>query len=224
MDGPVCCFVPVLLFRQRKNAAAGRNVLISRYFPVADHQADCSVDVKKDSDVSRLTPRIAIYAGSFDPLTLGHEDVARRGAALFDELIIGIGINPDKQPLFSARERQEIMREVFADQPNIRVETFSGLTIDFARAMQAHVMLRGVRTVSDIESEFTMALANHMLAPDLETVFLMASDRFSHISSTLIKQIALMGRSASREQLLNFIPERVLEPLLEKIGPTPDGP
>ncbi|SFI56829.1 pantetheine-phosphate adenylyltransferase [Planctomicrobium piriforme] len=164
-----------------------------------------------------VAPRVAIYAGSFDPFTLGHEDIVRRGAALFDRLVIAIGINPDKQPLFSAAERQEIMGDIFADLPNVQIAGFTGLTVDFARSIGASVMLRGVRTVSDIETEFTMALANHILAPDLETVFLMASERFSHISSTLIKQIATMGRDASREQLLKFIPERVVTPLLEKV-------
>ncbi|WP_437224488.1 pantetheine-phosphate adenylyltransferase [Planctomicrobium sp. SH661] len=162
-------------------------------------------------------PRVAIYAGSFDPLTLGHEDIVRRGARLFDQLVVGIGINPDKQPLFSSDEREAILREVLSDLPNIKVVSFSELTVDFARSQGASVMIRGVRTVSDIESEFTMALANHMMAPDLETVFLMAAERFSHISSTLIKQIAVMGADAARIQLAKFVPECVVEPLLQKV-------
>lgn len=162
-------------------------------------------------------PRIAVYAGSFDPLTLGHEDIARRGADLFDELVVAIGINPDKKPLFNADERVAMAREIFADVPNIRAESFTGLTVDFARSLNATVMLRGVRTVSDIESEFTMALANRMMAPDLETVFLMASEQFSHISSTLIKQVALMGRDTSSQQLVKFIPHQVVAPLLAKV-------
>lgn len=163
--------------------------------------------------------RIGIYAGSFDPLTLGHEDIARRGAKLFDKLVIGVGMNPEKQPLFTPDERRDLMRQVFADEPKIEVTTFAGLTVDFARSQQAAVMLRGVRTVSDIETEFTMALANHMIAPDLETVFLMAAERFSHISSTLIKQIASMGRGTSRDQLRKFIPDAVIDPLLAKVRP-----
>jgi pantetheine-phosphate adenylyltransferase len=161
---------------------------------------------------------VALYAGSFDPITLGHEDIARRGAQLFDELIIGIGINPDKEPLFSSAEREQLMREVLADVPNVRVESFQGLTVDFAQTCGASVMIRGVRTVSDIETEFTMALANHTLAPQLETVFLMAAERFSHISSTLIKQIATMGSITTRDQLLKFIPAKVVEPLLQRAG------
>lgn len=162
-------------------------------------------------------PRIALYAGTFDPVTLGHEDIARRGARLFDELVIGVGINPEKSPLFSAEEREAVMRAVFADLPNVSVRCFTGLTVDFARNCGASVMLRGVRTVSDIETEFTMALANHTIAPDLETVFLMAGETFSHISSTLIKQIAMMGRDTSAEQLRKFVPEAVIPPLLDKV-------
>lgn len=161
--------------------------------------------------------RIAVYAGTFDPVTLGHEDIVLRSAKLFDEVVIGIGINPDKQPLFSPDERQSLMEEIFAPTPNVHVRCFSGLTVDFARSMNAGVMVRGVRTVSDIETEFTMALANHTIAPDLETVFLMAAEAYSHISSTLIKQIAIMGQDASAEQLHKFVPQPVVAPLLSKV-------
>ncbi len=164
-----------------------------------------------------MPARIAVYAGSFDPVTLGHEDIVRRGAKLFDQVIVGIGINPDKQPLFTPGERQELMREVFAKLPNVSVECFTGLTVDFTQQSSATVMLRGVRTVSDIEAEFTMALANRSLAPNLETVFLMAADRYSHISSTLIKQIAQMGRGSTRQQLQQFVPQQIIEPLLAKV-------
>jgi pantetheine-phosphate adenylyltransferase len=163
-----------------------------------------------------LDPRHAIYAGSFDPVTLGHVDIVRRGARLFDRLTVGIGMNPDKQPLFSPEERVAMMEETFSDLPNVCVECFEGLTVDFVRKQQAAVMLRGVRTVSDIELEFTMTLTNRALEPGIETVFLMASERFSHISSTLIKQIASMGRDASATRLGEFIPKPVVEPLLAK--------
>ena len=165
--------------------------------------------------------RIAVYAGTFDPFTLGHEDISLRGAKLFDELTIGIGINPDKQPLFSPDERLSTVTEIFSEVPNISVQCFTGLTVDFARAMEASVMLRGVRTISDIEAEFTMALTNRTIAPDLETVFLMASESFSHISSTLIKQIATMGKDTSAEQLRKFVPEPVIAPLLKKVQVNP---
>lgn len=162
--------------------------------------------------------RVAIYAGTFDPVTLGHEDIARRSALLFDELVIGIGINPDKAPWFPPEERLSLMEEIFDDTPNISVQCFSGLTVDFARAVNATVMVRGVRTVSDIESEFTMALANRTIAPDLETIFLMAAEAYSHISSTLIKQIAIMGQDTSAELLRKFVPEPVIVPVLEKVN------
>lgn len=165
--------------------------------------------------------RIAVYAGTFDPLTLGHEDIALRGAMLFDELVIGIGINPDKQPLFSPDERKELISEIFLERSEISVQCFSGLTVDFARSVGATIMVRGVRTVSDIETEFTMALANHAIAPELETVFLMAGESYSHISSTLIKQIAIMGQDKSANQLRKFVPELVLGPLLEKVRQSP---
>ena len=161
-------------------------------------------------------PRIAIYPGSFDPVTLGHVDIVRRGAELFDELTVAIGINPEKSPLFTHDERVALLREVFADLPNVKVASFHGLTVDYSRSIGATAMLRGLRTVSDMDAEFTMALANHVLAPDIETVFLMASERYSHISSTLIRQIAQMAKSASREHLTHFVPEAVIELLIAK--------
>lgn len=163
-----------------------------------------------------LNPRHAVYAGSFDPVTLGHVDVVRRGARLFEQVTVGIGINPDKQPLFSPDERVALMEEIFADVSNVSVVCFEGLTVEFVRQQKAAVMLRGVRTVSDIELEFTMTLTNRALEPGIETVFLMASERFSHISSTLIKQIASMGRDASGTRLSEFVPAPVIEPLLAK--------
>ncbi|MCA8993106.1 MAG: pantetheine-phosphate adenylyltransferase [Planctomycetaceae bacterium] len=164
-----------------------------------------------------MARRVAVYAGSFDPVTLGHEDMVRRGAQLFDRLIVGIGINPEKQPLFTAHERQELMQRIFADLPNVSIECFTGLTVEFTQQCKAAIMLRGVRTVSDIEAEFTMALANRTLAPELETVFLMATDRYSHISSSLIKQVAQMGSSDIRDHLKQFVPEEVIEPLMAKV-------
>ncbi len=165
---------------------------------------------------SHLDPTHAVYAGSFDPVTLGHQDIILRGAAIFQKLTVAIGINPEKQPLFSPDEREEMLRQVFQDVPHVEFARFSGLTVDFVREQGAAVMLRGVRTVSDMEAEFNMALANQTLAEDVETVFLMASDRFSHVSSTLIRQIAELGSDASRNQLRHFVPEPVIEPLLSK--------
>lgn len=163
-----------------------------------------------------LDPGHAVYVGSFDPLTLGHEDVIRRGARIFRRLTVAIGINPDKKPLFTAEERVQLITEVIGDLPNVSVCSFSGLTVEFIRQQQAAIMLRGVRTLSDIESEFTMTLANLALEPEIETVFLMASERYTHISSSLIKQIALMGKSSVADRLEQFVPRPIIAPLIAK--------
>ena len=149
-------------------------------------------------------------------MTLGHRDLISRGARIFERLTVGIGINPEKRPLFTPDERQQLMRRVLAPLPNVEVKTFHGLAVEFVKECGALVMLRGVRTLTDIESEFTMSLANRVLAPDIESVFLMASEKYTHISSTLIKQIAQMGGKASAEQLKDFVPPEVIEPLLAK--------
>jgi pantetheine-phosphate adenylyltransferase len=163
-----------------------------------------------------LNPRHIVYAGSFDPLTLGHLDIIRRGAAAFDRLTVGIGINPEKTPLFSPEERLQLVQNVVSDLPNVQVLAFSGLTVEFARQVGARVLLRGIRTLSDIETEFTMTLANRTLDPEIETFFLMASDRYTHVSSTLIRQIALLGQGKARDRLAEFVPPAVLAPLLAK--------
>jgi pantetheine-phosphate adenylyltransferase len=157
--------------------------------------------------MSEASTRNAVYVGSFDPPTLGHLDIIQRGARLFDRLTVGIGINPDKKPLFSPDERIALVGDILC---------FEGLSVTFAREIDAAVLLRGVRTVSDIELEFTMALTNHSLAPELETVFLMANEKYSHISSTLIKQIARMGQDLADSSLHRFVPECVVEPLLDR--------
>lgn len=166
--------------------------------------------------MSESKSRNAVYVGSFDPPTLGHLDIIQRGSRLFDQLTVGIGINPDKKPLFSPDERIALVEQMVADLPNVDVKCFEGLTVTFAHEINAAVLLRGVRTVSDIELEFTMALTNHALAPSLETVFLMASEKYSHISSTLIKQIARMGQDLAEESLERFVPDCVIDPLLSR--------
>ncbi len=163
-----------------------------------------------------MSSRIGLYAGSFDPVTLGHLDIIRRGARLVDKLIVSVGINPDKQPLFSPEERVEMLQTVLKDIPNVEVDCFEGLTVDHVHRRKAGVMIRGIRTVSDIESEFTMALTNRTLSPDIETIFLMASEKYSHISSTLIKQIAQMGKDHSLNHLEFFIPKEVIPRLMAK--------
>lgn len=167
--------------------------------------------------MTATSTRHAVYVGSFDPPTLGHLDIIRRGARLFDKLTVGIGINPDKKPLFDPQERLELVSKIAADLPNVEVLCFEGLTVNFATSLGASVLLRGVRTVSDIEMEFTMALTNHVLASTIETVFLMASEKYSHISSTLIKQIASLGRDQAEKNLKDFVPKAVIKPLMTKV-------
>jgi pantetheine-phosphate adenylyltransferase len=130
--------------------------------------------------------------------------------------VVGIGINPEKRPLFSPEERMVLARQVLAPLKNVEVTLFQGLAVDFVRSCGAAVILRGVRTLTDIEAEFSMTLANRVLAPEIETVFLMAGENYTHVSSTLIKQIACMSQSAAAEKLKEFLPDPVIGPLLEK--------
>jgi pantetheine-phosphate adenylyltransferase len=164
----------------------------------------------------RLDPRHAVCVGSFDPITLGHADILARGARIFDRLTVGIGINPDKQPLFSCEERVDLMRRVLARVKNVHVASFDGLAVNFVREQGAAVLLRGVRSLMDIESELTMSLTNRTLAPEIETVFLMANENYSHVSSTLIKQIARFGREDAADRLRSFVPPDVIGPLMAK--------
>lgn len=163
-----------------------------------------------------LDPRHAVYVGSFDPLTLGHLDIINRGSRIYTKLTVGIGINPEKKPLFSSDERLSMTAELVAELPNVEVVCFEGLAVSFTRECSAAVMLRGIRTLTDIDAEFTMSLANRAMAADIETVFLMASEKFSHISSTLIKQIAQMSEKQPAEKLRAFVPESFIEPMLKK--------
>jgi len=140
-----------------------------------------------------LDPRLAVSTGTFDPVHLGHLDVIRRGSRLFDKLIIGVGIHPDKEPVFTAEERVDLLRQVVAPLGNVEVRAFEGLSVQFVREVGARVMLRGLRTLSDMEYEFQMSLANRSLDANIETVFLMAKVEYSHFSSTLIRQIGLFG-------------------------------
>ena len=139
--------------------------------------------------------RIAIYPGSFDPLTSGHVDIIERGARIFDSIIVAILGNAEKTPLFTVDERVTITREVFKDAPNVKVETFNGLLVDYAQRTHASVIVRGLRAVSDFEYEFQMALMNRHLAPELETVFMMPAEQYTYISSRLIKEVFMLGGS-----------------------------
>lgn len=159
--------------------------------------------------------RVAVYTGSFDPITLGHLNVIERSSRLVDRLIVGIGINIEKQSLFSPEEREELVRRCVAHLPSVEVECFSGLAVSFVRQCGARVLLRGVRSLGDIESEFTMIMANRKLDPGIETVLLMADGQYSHVSSSLIKQIAAM---AGDEELARFVPNEVVTAIRKKMG------
>jgi len=139
------------------------------------------------------TPRIAIYPGSFDPLTNGHVDIIERGARIFDQIIVAILANVEKTPLFSEAERVALIQNVFKDRPNVQVETFDGLLVDYAHRKQASVLVRGLRAVSDFEYEFQMALMNRHLAPEIETVFMMPAEQYTYISSRLIKEVFMLN-------------------------------
>jgi pantetheine-phosphate adenylyltransferase len=136
---------------------------------------------------------VAIYPGSFDPITNGHLDLIERGCRLFDRLIVSILRNETKQPLFTIEERTEMLREVVAGYANVEVDSFDGLLVDYARQKNATVLLRGIRAISDYEYELQMALMNRRLRPEIETVFMMASEDYSFISSRLVKEVFGLG-------------------------------
>jgi len=138
-------------------------------------------------------PRIAVYPGSFDPLTNGHVDIILRGARLFDRIIVAVLTNAEKTPLFSVDERLAIIRETFKGTPNVEADRFSGLLIDYARDKKASAIVRGLRAVSDFEYEMQMALMNRHLHPDVETVFMMPAEQYTYVSSRLIKEVVALG-------------------------------
>jgi pantetheine-phosphate adenylyltransferase len=158
-----------------------------------------------------LSSRRAVYTGSFDPITLGHLDIIQRSARLYDSLIVGIGVNATKSPLFSVEERLRLVKKVVCQLENVSVEAFDGLAVDFVRKSQARVMVRGVRPLMDIAGEFTMMMANRQLDSQIETVFLMADEEYAHVSSSLIKQIAALSGGAA---LGKFVPLEIIEPLV----------
>lgn len=138
-------------------------------------------------------PVIAIYPGSFDPITNGHLDLIQRGSRMFDRLIVAILRNDAKKPLFTVEERKEMLREVLHVYPHVEIDSFDGLLVDYASARQATVLLRGIRAISDYEYELQMALMNRRLRPEIETVFMMANEAYSFISSRLVKEVFSLG-------------------------------
>jgi pantetheine-phosphate adenylyltransferase len=143
------------------------------------------------------TPRVAIYPGSFDPLTNGHVDIIERGSRIFDSIVVAILANAEKAPLFSEQERIDMIQDVFKGRANVKVETFNGLLVDYAQQKRASVLVRGLRAVSDFEYEFQMALMNRHLAPGLETVFMMPAEQYTYISSRLIKEVFTLNGTIS---------------------------
>ena len=166
-----------------------------------------------------MKPRIAVFPGSFDPITFGHLDVVERGRKLFSEVVVAVGRNPSKQQLFTPDERVEMVRELVAMMPAgedlapVRVESFNGLTVDYAVSIGASALLRGVRNLSDLQSEIQQAVTNRQVA-DLETAFVVAGQSFAYISSSLIRQIAAMGRNMNA--LKEMVPDLVIERLRVK--------
>jgi pantetheine-phosphate adenylyltransferase len=154
---------------------------------------------------------VAIYPGTFDPLTNGHIDIIERGARLFDRIIVGMLVNMDKSPLFTLAERVDIAREVFASYANVEVDTFDGLLVDYAERRQARVIVRGLRAISDFEFEMQMALMNRRLRPDVETVFMMPAEPYTYVSSRLVKEVVALGGSVK-----GLVPSIVERRLREK--------
>ena len=155
---------------------------------------------------------LAVYPGSFDPLTNGHVDIISRGGRLFDRIIVAILKNAEKSPLFTMEERVEITRAVFTHQPNVEVDTFDGLLVDYVERRKAQVIVRGLRAVSDFEFEFQMALMNQRLNPKIETVFMMPAEQYTYISSRLIKEVFTLGG-----RVHGLVPELVEQRLRGKV-------
>ena len=154
---------------------------------------------------------IAIYPGSFDPLTNGHVDIIQRGSRLFDRIVVGVLINSEKAPLFTIPERVDIARNVFREWPNVEVDTFDGLLVEYARRKRASVIVRGLRAISDFEYQMQMALMNRRLNPDVETVFMMPAEPYTYVSSRLVKEVVALGGSVS-----GLVPRLVEERLRDK--------
>ena len=155
--------------------------------------------------------RIAVYPGSFDPVTLGHMDIISRSSKLFDKLIVGVLVNSSKVPLFSAEERVNMIKGVVSEYPNVEVRSFNGLLVEFARLCKATAVVRGLRAVTDFEYELQIAQTNHIENTDIETIFLTTNLQYSYLSSTIVKEFASYGGDISK-----FVPEQFVDRIYEK--------
>lgn len=155
---------------------------------------------------------IAIYPGSFDPVTLGHYDIIKRSAVMFDQVIIGVLNNTSKKPLFSLEERVNMLQDTVSDLPNVSVESFNGLLVEFVKQKQTNIIIRGLRALTDFDLEMQMAQSNRMVAPDVDTVFLSTSLEYSYLSSSIVKEYARYG-----VDLKEFVPECVISKLINKM-------
>ncbi len=163
-------------------------------------------------------PRIAVYPGSFDPITLGHLDIITRGLEIFDHLIVAVANNDEKTPLFNIDERLELVRQTVGSNPRLEVDTFNGLLIDYIRHRRAHIILRGLRAVSDFEYEYQIAQTNHQLDKNTETLFLMTSLPYAFLSSSVVKEVASHGGNVD-----SFVPPPVQEALRKKFAARSDS-
>jgi len=161
-----------------------------------------------------LNKGTALYPGSFDPPTNGHLDLIQRGSKIFEELVVAILRNSEKSPMFSVAERSEMLQRLTADLPNVRIATFDGLMVEYAKSIEATCVLRGIRAISDYEYELQMALMNRKLEPTLETVFMMPADKYSYVSSRLVREVAQAGGPVK-----GLVPEFVEQKLREKLDP-----
>ncbi|MBQ7247944.1 MAG: pantetheine-phosphate adenylyltransferase [Lachnospiraceae bacterium] len=155
--------------------------------------------------------RIGLYPGSFDPITLGHEDIIRRASSIFDRLIVAVLINNAKNPLFSVDERVRMIQCVVGDIPNVEVRSFSGLSVEFAKSVGARVLVRGLRAVSDFEYELQMAQTNNIMCPKIDTIFLTTNIRYAYLSSSIVKEVASYGG-----KIEDFLPEQIIPLVKEK--------
>jgi pantetheine-phosphate adenylyltransferase len=161
----------------------------------------------------RSAPRVALFPASFDPVTNGHLDIVQRSLQVFDELVLGLAVNVAKTGSFPIEERMEMLDTVLGHDPRIRVTTFDTLTVEFAKQIGAQVVIRGVRAMSDFEYEFEMALMNRHLQPEVETVFMMASQEYLYVSSSRLKELVRFGRNVDE-----FVPPSVAKKLVERLG------